>query len=45
MRSRALAAVFLAALIVQAPAAIATGSKSPAILLAAGDIVDYSPRW
>ena len=42
MRSRALAAVFLVALIVQAPAATATGSKSAAILLAAGDIADCS---
>ncbi|MGD0274018.1 MAG: metallophosphoesterase [Gaiellaceae bacterium] len=42
MRIRALAAVFLVALIAQAPAANATRSKSPAILLAAGDIGDCS---
>jgi alkaline phosphatase len=39
MRSRALAAVFLVALVTQAPA---SGARSPAILLAAGDIADCS---
>jgi hypothetical protein len=40
MRLRALAAVFVAVLIGQVPAAVATSSKPAPILLAAGDIAD-----